>query len=379
MSREKTRVPLDKKSEIPDKNEVICPLVLMVTKKANPMKAGAVNYDLSPSPTIQLGDNEPGAWRSAPQLQLTEEGQQIRSEQGYSALTDEHIVKKDGVPQARSHSLAFYKLLEEGKKKGTFSWDEDAYYFTHEEGIEARKQYEQMVLSGETKARKRSWENRFEKLTGVKFEELQEKFPEVYKSSTKNAKVETQEKSEETEMQGEDATEATPTDEPTADQLQEIEQTKAESDETVAAITATEETLESEAEVVVEDWTPWDSYDSDDDASIVNKLSDTDSLPLLEETLFYEKEHKKRSGIIKAIEERMENVAVENEDESIFQIEHSTPQKVTSDCIEWKGDNGQMNRAYLVDVDVIGSEMWLPEGCTVVEDHTVRINAAEQS
>lgn len=131
-------------NETPDKNEIICPLTHKLT-------GSAVNYDITWASTIDLGEG-PGSWKST--------------------------------PQKRGHSEAFYDEIAKMKEDGRIKWDANAYFFTHSQGVAAREKYEQSVLEGKRKANKRSWENRFEAFTGVSFEDLEKKFPELYKRAT---------------------------------------------------------------------------------------------------------------------------------------------------------------------------------------------------
>lgn len=137
---------IQRASETPDKNEIICPLVFMVTGGRS-----AVNYDVTWTSTIDLGQG-PGAWKSA--------------------------------PQSRGHSDAFYEKLQQLKDAGKIKWPEKAFYFTHEQGVKARQQYEKNVLEGKVKANKKSWTNKHAAFTGVSWEDLENKFPDIYKKTT---------------------------------------------------------------------------------------------------------------------------------------------------------------------------------------------------
>lgn len=393
MAREKTKVPTEQKAEMKDKEDVICPLVLLVTRKEfGQMNAGAVNYDIAFQPTIQLGDADVGAWRSAPQLQLTEEGKKVRETEGYKALGEEHIVLKGKSPQARKHSLAFYRLLEEGKKKGTFSWEEDCYYFTHEEGIEARKQYEKGVLDGEIKGNKRSWEGRFAELTGVSWEQLQEKHPDIYGTAKK-----TETETSEPEMSGEDETtpEGDPTPEAIAEANAEIDEEiehsgegldkdddlaqESEEETAVAASSATEETVKDETSTELEE--PWSKFDTQSNSEIINALDKIEDPGFLEDIIAYEKSHKDRGIIVHEAEMLLKQKLDDNsskdeldyENATRFVAEPSEPQRVDLDRIIWRDSGGHDQIAYLVEVEDLAEEYWLPEGTHVIEGHTIII------
>lgn len=396
MAREKTKVPTEQKAEMKDKEDVICPLVLLVTRKEfGQMNAGAVNYDIAFQPTIQLGDALVGAWRSAPQLQLTEEGKKVRETKGYRALGEEHIVLKGKSPQARKHSLAFYRLLEEGKEKGTFSWEEDCYYFTHEEGIEARKQYEKGVLDGEIKGNKRSWEGRFAELTGVSWEQLQEKHPDIYGTAKK-----TESETAEPEMSGEDETtpEGDPTPEAIEEAAAEIEQEEIEhsgegldkdddlaqdAEETaVAATSATEETID---ETTIELEEPWSKFDTQSNSEIINALDKIEDPGFLEDVIAYEKSHKDRGIIVheaemllkQKLEENAKKDEVNYDTATRFVAEPSEAQRIELDQIVWKDSDGNDQTAFLVEVEDLAEEYWLTEGTHVIEGHTVIVERKE--
>lgn len=185
MAQSKGKVPssegkADQASE-DMKREIICPLTLEATTKIN-KNPKAVNYGVTWEATIAVdGQSEPGVWYSS--------------------------------QKGRGHSSAFDQLLNDRKESGEATWEEDGYYFSQEEGKAAREKYEQMVLDGETtitvdgseetitvKANKRSWENKHQHFTNVSWEELVEKLPEIYKSTTAKAEV-----ADEVEMEGEES------------------------------------------------------------------------------------------------------------------------------------------------------------------------------
>lgn len=402
MAREKSRVSPDQKpSEQPDKNDVICPLILLITKKKGDPRA--INYDLTWSPLIKLGETV-GVWRSAPQLQLTEAGKALVAEKGYKALTEDHIAEASGstTKQARSHSLAFYKTLEEGKEKEIFNWDEDAYYFTQDEGVKARIEYEGLVLEGEAKAQKRSWGGRFEKFTGKSFEDLQQLYPDLYGTKTK-VKVTTEPVAEEVEPEDVPEDDDTPSmsgedniPEPTDEQLAAEEEVEIETEEeVVAGVTATEE-----AKILTEE--PWDGYDQEGTSDVIKKLREMEfaNPEDLTSILEYEKDLGKGMGhrpllskeiervieqkfpaedvpssdVTTVTEEETEEEEEEPIDEETFDLDSfGDAQTQEVDSITWRASNGKDEVAYLVFVEALDQEYWMPEGPTLIENVMVNV------
>lgn len=192
--------------------EIICPFTFKITRDLEQKKVSAVNYDTTFVGSVNLGD-ERGSWKIAPQLQLTDEGKEVRDKEGYKALKEEHVAKNgQNAKQMRPYSLKFYQelegLVEDGKiswfkmneenDKGRFlrlvtteqgsKWEPTnalVFYFTHEQGKHAAARYIEMVLAGQLRANKRSWENRYETMTDVSYEDLEQKYPDTYATRTR--------------------------------------------------------------------------------------------------------------------------------------------------------------------------------------------------
>lgn len=213
-TRTKTRVATSEKaSSTPDKRRVICPLTFAATYDEQRHEAVGENYSSNwNSTTVLRGSSVVGCWKSAPQLQLTAAGKRILEQGGYSALRtntmtdilnenrtqgppyEHHIaVNPKGEPQWRAHSIDFYTELEKQKKEGKVEWSEKAYYYSQEEGERACKSYIKYILTGRVKANRGSWERKFVHLAkewfgeekALTFEELTERYPNVYGSKTK--------------------------------------------------------------------------------------------------------------------------------------------------------------------------------------------------
>lgn len=173
----------EKKAEQPsdeDHKKIICPLTLAATTKIN-RKPLAVNYTCTPETTMELDEcGKPGGWYSS--------------------------------PKGRNHEQAFIKELDRRKALPKddpefIDWtndgevaDVDGYYFSQEEGEKAREKYERMVLDGQTtledgtvievKGNAKSWRNKHAGFTGVTWEEVQARHPDLYKTSTTSKKEE---------------------------------------------------------------------------------------------------------------------------------------------------------------------------------------------
>lgn len=142
-----------KADHIPSAKEVICPLVYRLT-------GGATRFDLAFQSTMSLGDNKPGCWRSAPQITLKEEVQEALQKGDITWMdVTENDIKQDskGMKSARSYAIQFYQTLYQLKNAGKITWEQNAFFFTHEAGVKARESYQHDVLTGKTKANRRSW------------------------------------------------------------------------------------------------------------------------------------------------------------------------------------------------------------------------------
>lgn len=84
-------------------------------------------------------------------------------------------------PNMGEQAEALYAKL---KAEGKITWAEKGFFFTHAQGVAARKHYEKTVLEGKLKANAKSWGNKHAGFTGTTFEELEKKFPELYKKAS---------------------------------------------------------------------------------------------------------------------------------------------------------------------------------------------------
>lgn len=150
-----------KSESIPDRDEIVCPMTFLATN-------GDIgqNYDVSWSTTMDLTGDGPGCWRSAPTV--------------------------------RPFTDAFYAYLDEKREAGKIPWQEQAYYFTHAQGVMYCKRYIQMRLDGKAKANKKSWGNKFAAFTvkwsedlnlhgmeaPVTMDDLAEAYPQLYQKKT---------------------------------------------------------------------------------------------------------------------------------------------------------------------------------------------------
>lgn len=123
------------KSPEPNPDEMIDPFVYRACK-------GAVNYDRRWAGTVTMGGTV-GVWVTNP-----------FNRTGHGPLAE-----------------ALYNKLKEA---GKLPWTAKAFYFTHEQGKVALKQYLTGVLTGEQghKANKKSWSNKYVGITGVSYDEL---------------------------------------------------------------------------------------------------------------------------------------------------------------------------------------------------------------
>lgn len=293
---------IQKASETPDKAEIICPLVLMVSKGQS-----AVNYDVTWTTTIDLG-NGPGAWKSA--------------------------------PQQRGHSDAFYEKLKEMREQGQITWEESAYYFTHEEGVAARKKYEQLVLAGKVKANKKSWNNRFEGFTSKSFDELVKEFPDLYSTTTPRAKK--AESTEETKPV--ETTRAAPA----ALDLDDIEPSE---DDIMAASDETEQ--ESEIEASLEPESEEDKAEIAAVETLERPALDLDQLGEPDMSEDYKDFEGRKTSEISA---------------EVFK--DATWEKIDTKCeaVRWKSTaDNEHHTAFLVDIPEF-REVWVEKGLNVLVD-----------
>lgn len=186
MARTKARIDKDtEKAQMETeqmKKEIICPLTLEATLKEG--KPIAANYTCQwERSMVADGADEPGVWYSSPKGR------------GQEAAFMEELKRRKELPESDPEHI---------------TWDEDGFYFSHQEGIEAREKYEQLVLEGKFKANAKSWKNKHAEFTGVSLDELKEKHPELYKSSATTTASTTEqtssEESTEPEMTGEEET-----------------------------------------------------------------------------------------------------------------------------------------------------------------------------
>jgi len=318
------------------KDEVICPLVFKVTSRMTDetsglSKANATNYDLTWLTTVQLDESGPGCWRSAPMLQLNEEGKKILEETGsYMQLKDEHVATKKGVKQWRSYALEFYKELERMRNEGLITWEENAWYFTHEAGQKKLGEFLQMVLDGKARAHKVSWENRFGKMVDLSWEDLKAKHPDIYGGAKKaQPEAEEAEMSDEGQIQQIAAPSLDDEDGPSGDELTQIEETEPELQEQpdeVAAATATETPI-AEIEKLREE----DEEDDGDDRAVVTVFVDSSK-------------------------ERIDT---------------------TAESVVWKGSDGDDHQAFLIELED-GSEYWLELGDHDVNGRQYRVKLGDE-
>lgn len=291
MKRTKERDHNAEKLATPDRREVICPLVYHLANVA-------VNYDLTWQPETKI-------------TVMDDDGGVIREVTG--------VWKSN--PVLRGHTQAFQRELQRMRESEEISWNESAYYFTHEEGVKARKSYENEVLHGRIKAHFASWgpnpkrakdKSRFHKFTGVTYEELTKKFPDLYNSrSTTSTKLKGEEKEDaepvsQEKAQVEETSERDPVIEPTNEELAQIDE-----EAKVAAATAPEATIE----------------DLIGEASAEDELDDHDVIPLYVPS-----------------EIAAERIDVKNE------------------SIVWQDEDGHEHQAYLMPLPEINTEMWLEAG-----------------
>lgn len=301
MKRTKERDRESEKPQMPDKLEVICPLIFKLTGLA-------VNYDLT--------------WQ--PETKITVENQDGSTESEVTGVWKSN-------PVVRGHTDIFQREMQKMRESEDISWNESAYYFTHEEGMEARKAYEKEVLEGRIKAHITSWgpnpkkandKSRFHKFTGVGFEELKEQFPEVYSSRPgSSAKPETEEKEEKEPVHviQEKVEIKAVVEEPSETDLTEIQE-----EEKVAAATAVEDTIE---ELVKEQASDQDDQDEHD-------------------------------TLVLFVPEGIASERIDTQNESLG----------------WLSSDGEQMQAYLMEVPECGiSEMWLPEGKITINGVNIEV------
>lgn len=146
------------------KLSIICPLTLEATATIN-HDPKAVNYGVTFEGSMIVDDRPvAGCWHSS----------QV----------------------SRGHTPAFDQALKERKElpeddPAHIAWEDKGYYFSTEEGVEARETYEKMVLDGfclvdgekyTVKANGKSWKNKHAAFTGVSWEDLQAMHPDIYKT-----------------------------------------------------------------------------------------------------------------------------------------------------------------------------------------------------
>lgn len=142
-----------KAAAIPSVKEIIDPFVYKLT-------GGAVRYDVTFHSTMSLGNNEPGCWRSAAQITLIPSTRDAldKGDVTWNDITEKDIaVDGKGQPKARGYALLFWQTLERLRGEGKLGWEENAFFFTHEQGIKAREAYQSDILTAKRKANRRSW------------------------------------------------------------------------------------------------------------------------------------------------------------------------------------------------------------------------------
>lgn len=329
-----------KERQQPDRKDIISPVVLEVT-------GDAANYGCTPLTMTSYEDvegekHEDFVWKDAPMITLTDEGKKILSEGGWKAVTDEHIALDDkGQKKARGHSLAVYKWIEHLKEIGEINWSEDAYYFTDEEGQEAEATYMTHVISGEPftladgtevvlKANGRSWKNRFAAKSGVSWEELQAKHPDVYGSKKK-----------------EEAKEA---------------------EEEIDEVPLTQQQVQAEEQMVVKD-----DDEEDDDDEFEATAPSAESLSRISEA-------EVAMAATATVDDMMAvaNAAEEDDmgdDHSITKLRLSNfdeAEELKSDSFLWN-IGGELVRYYEIELPDIDTVMFLPAGVHQIEGHTYEL------
>lgn len=305
-------------SSTPDKNEIICPLTLKLT-------GGAVNYDITWLSTVDLGDG-PGCWKST--------------------------------PNNRSHTDQFRAAIKSLRARDIITWDEMAFYFTHEQGKQAAQTYVSHVVSGEPykllsgreiqlKAHKRSWgpnperepdKSRFHKMGGISFDALKDKFPDLYATQAQKKTT-------------------TPT-------KQAVEVEEPEVIQTAAVDLEMDDVVELDQEP-----TPVDMQDPSDD-----ELNELENEVEMEE----EPEEETVAGVT-ALEEGIDLDSVadlgdDSDDHSVARVfADSSFEKIHTDCegVEWKGSDGEMHHAYLIEMPNSGEEYWLEAGKHTINGETI--------
>jgi len=294
------------KAEQPDPEQMIDPFVFKAT-------GAAVNYDRRWAGTVKIGGTL-GVWVTT--------------------------------PWNRGHGAATRELFDRLKAAGQIKWKENALYFTHEQGKKAAATYMHHVVSGAPytiasgeqvvlKANAKSWRNRFEKMSGVKFEDLPQN-QEKAKPAEEAPKEEVMEiQSEEIEDAGEEIS---------------LDALEGPSDEEVLSLDTSVGTTEEVVDTDTGDMPEAEGVTEDEEAAIAAVTATEDEMA----------EAKQGTAL-----PELTTVEVEEDEYIIARVPAGTIVErisVKNEGVTWRDEDKKEHQAYFVFIPGLERDMWLEAG-----------------